>query len=605
MIFRFCFLLIIASALCHECERPCVEGDTKTCMYEFHLQEYYTLGRACFDCPNELSDCRREECIAADGVSRPLLTINRQLPGPAIQVCEGDRIVVDLYNEQLSDTETIHWHGQHMRGQQYYDGVPFATQCPIVGAFRYDFIASTPGTSFWHSHVGLHRLEGVFGALVVRQAVDLQEETYDVDSMDHVLVLQDWLHETTFDKYFGRLQGAKDDYAIGILVNGKGRNTAAELEGIPELPMDREVVTVTAGLRHRFRLINAGGMTCPMIVSIDGHRMTVIATDGQDSIPVTVDSLVIYSGERFDIVVEADQPVGNYWIRLNGLVDCKQNECYEGAILRYEGAPEEDPQELLSYDDDYPTGIVLNPLNSVDENNQLIMTDLDALEPSSLLPEVDRQFYLAFDFNRINNTVLYNPDLYPYNGVSSEWQINTVQINDITFVFPNSPPLSQPETPQPTICKYGEDPPCVSDFCSCTYVLEVALGETVEFVLVDEGNIGDENHPYHLHGHSFSVVAMGKLGSNTTVADVVALDEAGGIIRKLENPVLKDTVTVPDGGFTIIRFTADNPGYWLMHCHLVFHSESGMIALLHVGEPSDLPPVPEGFPTCGAFMPSL
>ncbi|WP_432215017.1 multicopper oxidase domain-containing protein, partial [Salmonella enterica] len=80
--------------------------------------------------------------MAADGVSRPLLAVNRQLPGPAIQVCEGDRVVVDVYNWQLSDTATIHWHGQHMNNQQYNDGVPYVTQCPILGAFRYDFIAT-------------------------------------------------------------------------------------------------------------------------------------------------------------------------------------------------------------------------------------------------------------------------------------------------------------------------------------------------------------------------------------------------------------------------------------------------------------------------------
>uniref|UniRef100_A0A0P4X1L0 Plastocyanin-like domain-containing protein n=1 Tax=Scylla olivacea TaxID=85551 RepID=A0A0P4X1L0_SCYOL len=75
-----------------------------------------------------------------------------------MQVCEGDRLVVDLYNLLLSDTETIHWHGMHMRNQQYYDGVPFLTQCPVIrGKFRYDFKASTPGTLFWHSHAGRWR----------------------------------------------------------------------------------------------------------------------------------------------------------------------------------------------------------------------------------------------------------------------------------------------------------------------------------------------------------------------------------------------------------------------------------------------------------------
>lgn len=65
-------------------------------------------------------------------------------------------MVVDVFNHQLSDTETIHWHGQHMRDDQYYDGVPFLTQCPIMPGvgFRYDFTASTPGTHLYHSHVG-------------------------------------------------------------------------------------------------------------------------------------------------------------------------------------------------------------------------------------------------------------------------------------------------------------------------------------------------------------------------------------------------------------------------------------------------------------------
>ena len=71
------------------------------------------------------------------------------------QVCEGDHVVVDLHNSQLSDTETLHFHGQAMKGHQYYDGVPYITQCPtMAGTFRYNFVATTPGTQLWHSHSG-------------------------------------------------------------------------------------------------------------------------------------------------------------------------------------------------------------------------------------------------------------------------------------------------------------------------------------------------------------------------------------------------------------------------------------------------------------------
>lgn len=74
------------------------------------------------------------------------------------------------------------------------------------------------------------------------------------------------------------------------------------------------------------------------------------------------------------------------------------------------------------------------------------------------------------------------------------------------------------------------------------------------------GFVYDANHPFHLHGHSFYVVGMDRLGSNVTSDKVLELDSLGMIERNLGTPPLKDTVTVPDGGYTVIRFLANNPG---------------------------------------------
>lgn len=79
-------------------------------------------------------------------------------------------------------------------------------------------------------------------------------------------------------------------------------------------------------------------------------------------------------------------------------------------------------------------------------------------------------------------------------------------------------------------------------------------------VLIDKGYAYDANHPFHLHGHSFRVVAMERLGSHVNVSEILKMDKAGEIRRNLVDAPLKDTVTVPDGGFTIIRFKATNPG---------------------------------------------
>ena len=70
----------------------------------------------------------------------------------------------------------------------------------------------------------------------------------------------------------------------------------------------------------------------------------------------------------------------------------------------------------------------------------------------------------------------------------------------------------------------------------------------------------DANHPFHLHGHRFRVVAMTRVGKNVTVEEVKRLDAEGLVHRNLNHAPIKDTVTVPDGGYTIVRFHANNPG---------------------------------------------
>lgn len=97
---------------------------------------------------------------------------------------------------------------------------------------------------------------------------------------------------------------------------------------------------------------------------------------------------------------------------------------------------------------------------------------------------------------------------------------------------------------------------------------------------------------------------MDRLNSSTSAEEVQNLDRLGRLKRNLVNPIIKDTVTVPDGGYTIIRFLADNPGFWLFHCHIEFHAEAGMSLVLKVGEANQMPRVPKDFPTCFDYIPS-
>ena len=120
------------------------------------------------------------------------------------------------------------------------------------------------------------------------------------------------------------------------LINGLGRYS-----GGPQSPL--AVINVEHGKRYRFRLI---GASCDpwFNFTMDGHKMTIIEADGIEVLPVVVDSLPIFAGQRYSVVVTADQPVDNYWIR--AFPDTGP-QTFDGglnsAILRYAGAPTNDP----------------------------------------------------------------------------------------------------------------------------------------------------------------------------------------------------------------------------------------------------------------------
>ncbi len=85
------------------------------------------------------------------------------------------------------------------------------------------------------------------------------------------------------------------------------------------------------------------------------------------------------------------------------------------------------------------------------------------------------------------------------------------------------------------------------------------------------------------------------------MSTVKEMDKLGLLKRNFDRPPIKDTTTVPAGGYTIIRFLANNPGTWMFHCHLEFHSEVGMAILIKVGDRKDLPPMPRNWPQCGSY----
>ena len=255
---------------------------------------------------------------------------NGQFPGPAIRVTEGERLLVFVEN-RLPEPTTIHWHGIPVPNAM--DGVPVVTQAPIQPGetFVYDFVTDVPGSYLYHSHVGLQIDRGLIGPLIVEEK--RPHVAYD---REYTLILDDFLpgEPTLLEAGSGGrpgggmgpgMMGIQVPPYAGLLING-------------HLPQGPAVFETKRGERVRVRLLNPSGATTYR-VAIAGHRLHVISTDGQPVEPSTVDSLMIGMGERYDVIVEANNP--GAWTIMAVAVEANMPPAR--AVLRYVDAARTNP----------------------------------------------------------------------------------------------------------------------------------------------------------------------------------------------------------------------------------------------------------------------
>lgn len=247
------------------------------------------------------------------------------VPAAPIRVRAGDRLEVTMHNRLPSPT-TVHWHGIRLRNDM--DGVPGVTMDPIRpgGRFHYSFIVPDPGTYWFHPHVGVQLDTGLQGPLIVEDP----NEPGDYDT-EEVLIVDDWTDGwgaspqqllARFRRHgmgrmggMGGMGGMGSMPGMGGMGGGKGEVDSEHPLGRDagdvvypahlvngRLARDPAVVTARPGDRVRLRLINAGSDTAYRLV-VGGHRLTVTHADGYPVRPVTVDSLVLGMGERYDVIV--------------------------------------------------------------------------------------------------------------------------------------------------------------------------------------------------------------------------------------------------------------------------------------------------------------
>ncbi|KAG5636381.1 hypothetical protein H0H81_008245 [Sphagnurus paluster] len=286
--------------------------------------------------------------ISPDGYSRPTVLAGGTFPGPLIKGDKGDQFQLNVINS-LSDprmlrSTSIHWHGIFQNRTNFADGAAFVTQCPIAAndSFLYDFpVNGQAGTYWYHSHLSTQYCDGLRGPFVVYDPADPYVNMYDIDDESTIITLADWYHRPALEWD----ENTPSPKAEATLINGKGRCVDYKCDATAPL----SVINVIPGKRYRFRVI---GLSCDpsFNFAIDKHSLTIIEADGEYTAPLVVDSVVIHAGQRYSVIMTANQPVGNYWIRADPDVrgfpgfDRGRNS----AILRYQGALVADPTTTYS-----------------------------------------------------------------------------------------------------------------------------------------------------------------------------------------------------------------------------------------------------------------
>jgi FtsP/CotA-like multicopper oxidase with cupredoxin domain len=493
------------------------------------------------------------------GRSGHAIAVNGTVPGPLIRLREGQDVRLHVTNN-LDDDSSIHWHGLLLPFQ--FDGVPGVSFPGIKPGqtFTYEFPIRQSGTYWWHSHSGLQEQSGHYGPIIIEGAKP--DPRYD---RDYVVMLSEFspLHPHMImrklklgEHYFNRqMQTATEGDMSAEMRRMWGQmrmnpRDIADVSGSTYTylinghgPEDKLELAFKPGERVRLRFINGGAMTF-FNIRIPGVPMTVIAADGQYVDEVEVDEFQIGTAETYDVIVAP--PEGS-----NAIVAESMDRSGMGVA------------SLTSH----PGHVATPP--ALREIPTLTMVDMGMgahamhggggmqhnMRDTSKLPDdvkigpgvdmvsampMDRMDFPGLGLDKVKHRVLRYTDLKarnmnPHREIDREMEIHLTG-NMERYMWSLDGEKFSAVTDKPI--RFGYD-------------------ERVRVKLVNDTMMA---HPIHLHGHFFEMV---------NGAD------------HMHQP-LKHTMIVQPGGTATFDLTANEPGDWAFHCHLLYHMHAGMMQVVSV-----------------------
>ena len=514
------------------------------------------------------------------------ITVNGTLPAPLIRLREGQTARLSVTNTLDEDT-SIHWHGVLLPFQM--DGVPGISFPGIRPreTFVYEFPVIQSGTYWYHSHSNLQEAMGHYGPIVIDPA-GADPVAYD---SEHVLVLSDWsfMHPHEILEKLKKSPGYfnRQRTTLAGLIDGSDRMSLEERRMWGAMRMDpRDILDVNGttytylinghgpeenwtglfrpGERVRLRIINASAMSI-FNVRIPGLPMTVVNADGENVRPVETDEFQISVAETYDVIVRPTEdraytvvseaidrsgmgratlaprlgmmaevpplrPVPNLTMRDMGMGGAMGGMDHGSMAGMDHGAASGGDMAAM----DHGAMNMRDPQNAPPDMAVGVGVDMVNMSPINRLGE------RPIGLEHVPHRVLVYTDL--------------VSLDPNKDQRPPSRTMEIHLTGNMERFMWGFDG---RKFSELVEPIRFERNERVRVTLVNDTMMA---HPIHLHGHFFELVTGGPAGHQP----------------------LKHTVNVLPGGKVTFDLTADNPGDWAFHCHMLMHMHAGMFNVVTV-----------------------
>lgn len=520
------------------------------------------------------------------------ITLNGQFPAPLLRWREGDDVTLRIQNT-LDEPTSIHWHGILLPWQM--DGVPGISFPGIApgATFTYRIPVKQAGTYWYHSHSGLQEQIGHYGPIIIdpREAVSY---AYD---REYIVLLSDWSAEKP-ERVFSKLKKMSASYnyqqrtvgdffrdarANGLdatladrMMWGDMRMSPTDLTDVTAAtytylvnghsPAENWTALFTPGERIRLRFINASAMSI-FNIRIPGLPLTVVQADGLDVQPVETDEFQIGTAETYDVIVEprADQAYAIY-------AESNDRFGYAAATLAprmgmQAQVPELRARPLLTMKDmgmDAPADAALVSGEAIVDHSAHISGGTTP-EPSA---EAGHS-HAGSSHNHAMGIGVASIATNPVNRLHErplglEGEPHRVLVyTDLRSLAPN-PDLRAPQRELELHLTANMERYMWSfdglKFSEVSSPIPLQLGERVRLTFVNDTMMP---HPLHLHGMFFDLVT-----------------DAG------DHKPRKHTLVLKPGEKASVDVTADAPGQWAFHCHLLYHMQAGMMRAFFVGEPA-------------------